>query len=222
MAKNVQLFTDVTMHIDEEAFLTEMRIKPGSKRGEKCLELVRQINELARPKAGFCEAVIEELDENGMTLDGIRFTSSLFADRLQVGQKIYPFLCSCGKEIASFDHDFLGDVLQQYWADCLMEKTLRFVSKVMEEYMASFIKDEYIACFNPGSLPNWPLLEQRPLFQLLGEIVPAVGVELTDHCIMLPQKSVSGFYFSAEQEYNNCALCPRLHCPTRQVDFIGK
>ncbi|MCR4962574.1 MAG: hypothetical protein K6B40_01680 [Firmicutes bacterium] len=221
MARNVQMLTDFTMHIDEAAFLTEMKVKPGSRREQMCLHLIEKINALLKPKAGFCEAVVEELDESGMTVDGVRFTGTLFADRLKVGQKLYPFLCSCGKEAGDLEYTVWGDVLQQYWADVLMEKSLRCIGQALEERVSAYIQGEFIARFNPGSLPAWPLMEQRPLFQLLGEIVPAVGVELTDHFIMLPQKSVSGFYFSSEQEYHNCSLCPRLHCPTRQTEFIG-
>ncbi len=222
MTAEFRIFDDIKFMIDPDAFVAEMRLKPGTRRDANCRELVRRVNETARPKTGFLECVVEDLDETGMTLNGVRFTSTLFVDRLQPGQKLYPFLSTCGKEIGTFDQQFLGDVLQQYWADCLMEKTLRYASAALEQQLAPLISDEFLACFNPGSLPVWPLLEQRPMFQLLGEIVPALDVALTEHCLMLPQKTVSGFYFSATTEYHNCELCPRLRCPTRTAEFIGR
>jgi len=45
------------------------------------------------------------------------------------------------------------------------------------------------------------------------------GVELTDSQLMKPNKSVSGFLFPSESDYENCQLCPRENCPNRSADF---
>ena len=44
---------------------------------------------------------------------------------------------------------------------------------------------------NPGSLADWPMREQRPLFGLLGDTDAAIGVELMESYLMRPTKSVS-------------------------------
>ena len=74
---------------------------------------------------------------------------------------------------------------------------------------------------NPGSGERslWPIEEQRPLFKLLGSIETAIGVHLTDSFLMLPNKSVSGFYYKTDKEFHNCQLCKRDHCPNRQKPF---
>jgi hypothetical protein len=72
---------------------------------------------------------------------------------------------------------------------------------------------------NPGSLPDWPLQEQRQLFALLGDTRAAIGVELTDSCLMLPIKSLSGLRFPTGENFENCQLCPRERCPGRRTAY---
>ena len=72
---------------------------------------------------------------------------------------------------------------------------------------------------NPGSLPDWPLHEQRPLFTLLGDPASAIGVELLDSYLMKPVKSTSGLLFPAEDGFYNCQLCPMEDCPGRRVPY---
>ena len=75
------------------------------------------------------------------------------------------------------------------------------------------------AVMNPGSLTDWPLREQRPLFALLGDVRSAIGVELTDTLLMVPRKSVSGIVFVAEETFASCQLCPRYDCPNRRAPY---
>jgi hypothetical protein len=72
---------------------------------------------------------------------------------------------------------------------------------------------------NPGSLPDWPLSEQRPLFTLLGENPGTIGVELMDSFLMTPVKSVSGMWFPTEERFESCQLCQRHNCPGRRAQF---
>lgn len=71
----------------------------------------------------------------------------------------------------------------------------------------------------PGSLETWPISEQVPLFTLLGKGAVEAGVEVSESFLLYPIKSVSGFYFSAAQHFENCAMCPRIDCPNRRAPF---
>ena len=77
------------------------------------------------------------------------------------------------------------------------------------------------AAMHPGSGDRdvWPIEQQRELFALLGDVTGAVGVELTDTCLMLPNKTVSGVFYAAEVEFVTCALCHRAECPNRRAEF---
>ncbi|MEG2213400.1 MAG: hypothetical protein RRY35_05860, partial [Clostridiales bacterium] len=146
MAIAYKILENIPFEIDMAAFLADMRVKPGSRRDGLCRTLVQQVNDTAKPKVGWIEAVVDTVDSCGMVLSGQRFEGSLFEGRLVQGQKVYPFLSTCGLEIGDFDQQFGTDVLQQYWADCLMEKVLRYASDALEKELSTAIDDEFLAC----------------------------------------------------------------------------
>ena len=79
--------------------------------------------------------------------------------------------------------------------------------------------DTIMSKMNPGSLKEWPLVSQKVLFNIIGNVFEDVGVSLTDSCLMLPSKSVSGFFFSSKEFYENCQLCPIINCPSRRAEY---
>jgi hypothetical protein len=85
------------------------------------------------------------------------------------------------------------------------------------------LKDHYrlgrIEAMSPGSLPDWPIQAQRPLFALFGDTERLLGVRLTESLLMVPSKSVSGILFPTEQTFASCQLCPREGCPSRQLPY---
>jgi hypothetical protein len=216
------LLENIPFSLDEADFLAQMRVKPGSSREASCQELIKRVLAVARPRAVYLPKRIDDLDETGMTVSGVRFQSKLFLPRLQVGEEIYFFLATSGAEINDWSSNFRGNLLRGYWADSLAERALRTALAALEEALRPFIADEYLAAMDPGSLDEWPLTEQRPLFTLLGDAATACGVRLNEQNVMLPQKTVSGFFFSSASEYHNCELCPRLHCPNRRAPFVGR
>ena len=75
---------------------------------------------------------------------------------------------------------------------------------------------------SPGSLADWPIEEQRPLFNILGDVDAAIGVKLSESLLMIPNKSLSGMYFPTEVRFFNCQLCPREQCPGRKAKYSEK
>ena len=76
-----------------------------------------------------------------------------------------------------------------------------------------------VKAMNPGSLEDWPIGQQKELFRILGDVKSAIGVELTDSCLMLPMKSASGILFQTESNFESCQLCPRKNCPNRRARY---
>jgi hypothetical protein len=72
---------------------------------------------------------------------------------------------------------------------------------------------------SPGSLGEWPLSQQRPLFASLGDVAGAIGVRLSESLLMVPAKSVSGVCFPTEESFESCQLCPREDCPGRRAPY---
>ena len=77
------------------------------------------------------------------------------------------------------------------------------------------------ARMSPGSgdADVWPIEQQRLLFALLEGVTPFIGVILTESCLMIPNKTVSGLLFSTEEDFQTCQVCHREVCPNRRAPF---
>ncbi|MBN1188788.1 MAG: hypothetical protein JXA46_03470 [Dehalococcoidales bacterium] len=72
--------------------------------------------------------------------------------------------------------------------------------------------------FSPGYC-DWQVDQQRMVFQLLKDLPH--GVTLTDSCLMIPQKSISGIIglgppHNDVEKYNPCISCSKKECPGRR------
>jgi hypothetical protein len=103
----------------------------------------------------------------------------------------------------------------------IKEMALRQAAMALESRLLAEFKLDKKASMNPGSGDRklWPLEEQEALFRLLGDVKGSIGVTLTDTWLMIPNKSVSGFYFKTDKAYHNCQLCQRENCPNRRSPF---
>ena len=72
---------------------------------------------------------------------------------------------------------------------------------------------------SPGSLKDWPIEEQRPLFEIIGDVEGTIGVRLSESLLMIPRKSVSGLFFSTDIRFQSCQLCPRKRCENRRARY---
>jgi hypothetical protein len=110
-------------------------------------------------------------------------------------------------------------MLDSYYADEISHMALRTAEKHLLDHLKTSYKLGKTASMNPGSLEDWPITAQPSLFQLLGDPLAAIGVELLDSMLMLPNQTVSGIRFVSEDGFSNCELCPRECCPHRRTPY---
>jgi hypothetical protein len=130
--------------------------------------------------------------------------------------RVFPFVVTCGRELQEWS-DRLTDPLLGFQADEVKELALHAASEYLGRHLDRTFGLKKSSHMNPGSLPDWPLPQQYPLFSLIGEVEAAIGVKLTESCLMLPTKSVSGIRFPTETTFESCQLCPREGCPNRRA-----
>jgi hypothetical protein len=110
-------------------------------------------------------------------------------------------------------------MLENYYADEIGQMALR----TAERFLLSHLKDTYrlgqTAAMNPGSLDDWPITAQRDLFKLLEGQASAIGVELLDSMLMIPNQTTSGIRFVSEEGFSSCELCPRDCCTHRRAPY---
>ena len=116
--------------------------------------------------------------------------------------------------------DGISGMLEQFYADGLKLAALRLAKRCLEKEIKHRFDTGRISQMEPGSLADWPIEQQLPLFNLLGDTQSAVGVTLNASMLMAPDKSESGFYFQSESGFASCQLCPVKNCPSRKAPFV--
>ena len=198
-------------------------VKAGLRlKSTKNFDQARRILEVANPlfsaKAVFKVAYIEDKLEDGVVIDGARFTSRVLRKNMEHIGRVFPYVISLGPALEERANG-CKDLLEQYYLDVIGNIALRKARKYLEEHLRTGFALDGISYMSPGSLPDWPIEEQRNLFAILDGVESVIGVNLTDSFLMIPKKSVSGIYFPTEVTFFNCQLCPREDCPGRKARY---
>jgi hypothetical protein len=180
--------------------------------------MLDQARQIGQPKAMYALAGIEEKLEDAVVIEGIRMDSRVLAINLKDIHRVFPYLVTSGRELYEWKMGF-EDMLESYYADEINQIALRTAEKHFLDHLKTTFQLGKTASMNPGSLEDWPITAQRSLFQLLGDPLKAIGVELLDSMLMLPNQTVSGIRFVSEEGFSNCELCPREPCPHRRTPF---
>ncbi len=215
---NPKLLDRITFKPDVSALLAALHVEAGSDDAAHVERLVAEATGIARPKALYGEATVDERGEDWVVIDGVKFSSRVLKVNLDGVHRVFPFVATCGMELEKWSRG-IGDILVRYWADGIMLAALRQASAALEAAVDGEYHPGKMARMNPGSLADWPIKEQRPLFTLLREPERTAGVTLTESFLMVPAKSISGIIFPTEVTYENCQLCPRAVCSGRRAPY---
>ncbi len=217
-----QITTHVLDHIpfdlDLSWLLKKLRIKEGSESFAELNHLVDQARPLARPKAFYQAAYVGRRGDDWLEIQGERFDSRVLCVNLKNVHRLFPYLGTCGEELQQWAAS-IDDMLLNYWAEIIKEGALFCAMRALFEDMEGRYRVGKTASMSPGSLQDWPIQQQVPLFRLFGGFDQAIGVKLTDSLLMIPTKSVSGIRFSSATEFESCQLCPREGCPGRRAVY---
>jgi hypothetical protein len=199
--------------------LVVKRLRLARRGGETLArELLAEAAPLLRPRAVFREAFIEAKGEAEVVVEGWTFRSLILRKNLDKAEKLYPFVLTVGgglEERAAA----AGDILHQYDLETLADLAIESAAEHLSDLIGRRFGLENLSGMSPGSLEDWPITEQTPLFDLLGDVAKAVGVRLTESLLMVPRKSVSGVLFAAEETFVSCRLCPRDKCQGRRAAY---
>jgi len=176
--------------------------------------------ELARPKALYREAYVEEISGGQVRVSGCDFQSDVLAMNLKDVHRVFAYVCTCGTEVDDWSHQE-KDYIVSLWLDMIKEMFLYEANLFLTEYIKKAYRFEKLSSVNPGSgnLENWPIAQQTQLFALIGDVTAEIGVRLSDSYLMTPIKSTSGLLFPSETDFVNCALCSRENCSGRRAAF---
>jgi hypothetical protein len=217
----VRVLSDIPFELPLADIVAQLRVKPRTADAEALAELVRRIQGVGRPRALYAEAFVEEGDEEGVRVGDVRFQSRALRRSLDGVERVFPFVATCGREVAEANPAPPDDIVTAFWWDALQVRLLEAaVCRVAEDIEERFRLGPTVM-MSPGAADAsvWPIEDQRPLFRLLGDVEAAIGVRLTESLFMSPTKSVSGIRFATERDFRSCQVCRRPACPRREAPF---
>ena len=208
----------VPFRVAAEALFERLHVASDGEDAGAVRRLIGEAERVGRPKAMYRMAYIDEKGEDEVVIGGVRLSSRVLRVNLDKVHRVFPYVATCGVELEAWSAT-ITDELERFWADAIKEAALRAVMSALIQHMKRHFANGTSSTMNPGSLGDWPLREQRGLFEILGDVRATVGVELTRSLLMVPTKSVSGIRFATEAQFENCQLCPRENCPGRRAQF---
>lgn len=195
-----------------------VRLKEDSPYLAELHTLYQEARAIARPKAMIRLAWIEAKHDDSVIVDGVHLKSRVLRVNLEHAQRIFAYAATCGMELHRMEAQ-LDDMLQRYWLDVLKEMALGEALQTLDAFITQRFRPTRTATMAPGSLADWPISQQRALFNILGAPEAAIGIQLTESYLMIPNKSVSGIRFPTEESFESCQLCPREGCPNRRAPY---
>jgi len=155
--------------------------------------------------------------------DGLTITSEVLSLVLSRCQQVAIFVSNIGRglehRVARLMQD--GQMLKATILDAVgseaAERTACYLQDIVRELAISNGYDITLR-FSPGYC-DWDITEQRLLFQAMNSA--PLGVNLTEECLMVPRKSVSGIIGLGRSEkrqlrYSPCRLCTKTDCQSRR------
>jgi hypothetical protein len=180
--------------------------------------LIEEALALASPRAAYQVSYIDAKQDEAVVIGGRRFQSRVLRKNLDPVSRVFPAVVTLGGSLEE-KADRTEDMLDKYYLDAIGNIALAEARAHLIGHLCARFGLEKLSWMSPGSLPDWPIGEQQPLFGLLDGVEAAVGVRLTDSMLMLPRKTVSGIFFPSETTFFSCRLCPRERCEGRKARY---
>lgn len=161
--------------------------------------------------------------EGTITIDGISLeVGKQVCSYIRGSEYLSLFLCTSGTlfEKLSEELNHKGDFMEAFIVDAIgsltVEKAMDEIQKSLQQTLEQD-KMKISNRYSPGYC-NWHLSSQQLLFSLIGN--NATGISLTESCLMLPIKSVSGIIgigHDVKKRDYGCAICNNATCIYRKI-----
>lgn len=219
---NVVTIQDIPFSIKPSDVIKSMQMKkvdPSFGVSEKIENLLKDVVlPNAKPKAMYKPVFVEAVDENKINLEDVSFHSRLLYKNLEKTGKVFVYIVTAGVEL---DRVKLPgtDFLSGFYLDGIKEVILEQAALFLEQHIKQKHLIESVAHMNPGSLSEWPISNQKKIFELLENAGALIGVELSSSLLLNPIKSISGICFPTEIDFKSCMLCTRQNCRKRRAKY---
>ena len=214
------ILDDIQIKINADLVGKRLHLK-RDKDLEAVQDLIRDAEPWVEPKVLYKVSYIEKKLDDGVVIEDLQLISSVLRKNLDEVERVFPFVITIGKTFGE-NMDACDDLLAKFYLDTIGNVALNQVRLAFKDHLKQKYAIKKTAFMEPGSLANWPIEQQKPLFTLLGNVQKSIGVRLTDSLLMLPAKSISGIYFPTETSFLSCQLCPKERCESRRAKYSAE
>lgn len=192
---------------------------------ESADESIDKARSLAKPEAMLAKKAILSFDAGSIKLAcGIEFSGRTISSYIKPARALYLFLVTIGPAIEDEASRLMkiGESLSGY----LLDRTGSFAVESLAGKLESHLRKEYKSKGKSASIRlspgycDWPVDEQVKLDMILD--FSRIGVRLTESCMMIPRKSISGLIgigpmglFSRAK--SQCKACSMKTCGYRRI-----
>lgn len=228
----MRILDEIPVTIASDAVFAQLHLDVAGPYAGEVDTLINAARQVARPRALYRTAFVHESNGDNVRLAdtpcdfarapaaSAQFTSKLLGNNLAEADRVFPFIVTCGRELDSIKLDD-ADVFGQLCLDTIKEMVLWVGLTHLYEHLREEYEPGTLSSMNPGDGERnvWPIEQQRNLFAFLGDVEESIGVVLTDSCLMMPNKTVSGVLYPSEDGFQTCHVCRQSRCTHRRGPF---
>ena len=155
--------------------------------------------------------------------DGLRITSELLSWVLGRCHRVAIFMTTIGQDLENRVAELMaeGQILRATLLDAVGSEAAEKTACYLEDKVRELVNSngaEITLRYSPGYC-DWDITQQRVLFQAMNSA--PLTVDLTEECLMVPRKSVSGIigvgHFEKRRlRYSPCRFCTKTDCLSRR------
>lgn len=198
---------------------------PQAEIQEETNSLLKEAAAIIHPRFGylFTEGTLQP---EAIEINTFHFQiGKIISRQLKRSEKFALFVATAGKEYEEWVRKYKekNDALTLFLLDSLGSIIAEKTADYMEKSIASEINTQqwtHTNRYSPGYC-GWHLSEQKQLFNVFPSKNPC-DIQLTDSCLMLPIKSVSGIIglgATVKKHDYTCSICDATHCFRRKIKF---
>ncbi len=212
----VTILDDIPVKIDASMVMATIKSNGAGKRFEASIqEIIEVVGPVVRPKVVYRAARVTAVDGRHLEISGVKFSHHVSALNFRLGERVFPYVATCGVEIEEIK---FADLLKDYSLNIVKNVILmRAAVKHFEEHLRTTYKLPEVSRMGPGEALG-TTSQQPALFSIIGDVERAIGVKLSAHNMMVPEKSSSGIYFETAVRIESCQLCPN-RCQNRRAKY---
>jgi len=213
-------------NIDRQRVLHDIGYAPDSEPSSRMESLVNDYignaHQFIAPSFSYVVRDIELVEGTSVVLeDGVIFESGVIARLLEKANKVAVFVLTIGNYLEDTAARLAQDglILQSAVLDAIGSDATERLADSVESQISEVAHNQGLTIsrrFSPGYC-DWDVSQQKMVFQTMKE--DYAGVHLTDGCLMLPRKSISGIIGIGPcgvEDYNPCKTCNKDDCVGRR------